>query len=305
MTVLRVLGPVGGPTGRVSAAESVDTRDLLLSLHDIGLKRDERVVLDSVSLDLRRGEILTVIGPNGAGKTCLIRIALGLLAPDRGLRRLAPGLRIGYVPQKFPINPYLPLTVADFLALPGALALPAPDRAAGTGANAPRARWWRGGQRRHAQPGILAALAEVGAEHLLMQPVQALSGGEQQRVLLARALLRQPDLLVLDEPVQGVDLAGQAELYALIRDLRDRHGCGVLMVSHDLHVVMAAADQVLCLNRHVCCTGHPEAVSQHPEYQRLFGLRASSDLAIYTHHHDHHHTLHGDAARCGKDCHHD
>ncbi len=263
--------------------------NLLLSLEKIRWVHDGRAVLDGVDLTLRRGEILTVIGPNGAGKTCLTRIALGLLTPSGGQRWLAPGLRIGYLPQKLRLNPYLPLTVADFLALPGA----------------GNRRWWQRDNAPYRREDILHALAEVGAEHLLMQQAQSLSGGEQQRVLLARALLRRPDLLVLDEPVQGVDLAGQAELYALIRALRDRYGCGVLMVSHDLHVVMAATDQVLCLNGHVCCTGHPEAVSRHPEYHRLFGLRASNDLAIYTHHHDHHHTLHGDAARCGEDCHHD
>lgn len=254
---------------------------VLLRLEDVRWAHEGRQVLDGVDLTLRRGEILTVIGPNGAGKTCLIRIALGLLAATSGQRHIQPGLRVGYMPQKLRLNPHLPLTVADFLALPA------------------------GGERqRFSQDDILRALAEVGAEHLLALPAQSLSGGEQQRVLLARALLRKPELLVLDEPVQGVDLAGQADLYALIRELRDRYGCGVLMVSHDLHVVMAATDQVLCLNGHVCCTGHPEAVSRHPEYQRLFGP-ASRDLAIYTHHHDHHHTLHGDAARCGEGCKHD
>lgn len=254
---------------------------VLLRLEGVRWAHEGRQVLDGVDLTLRRGEILTVIGPNGAGKTCLIRVALGLLTPSAGTRSITPGLRIGYLPQKLRLNPHLPLTVADFLALPPG-----------------------GERRRFRQEEILRALAEVGAEHLLAQPAQSLSGGEQQRVLLARALLRKPELLVLDEPVQGVDLNGQAELYALIRALRDRYGCGVLMVSHDLHVVMAATDQVLCLNGHVCCTGHPEAVSRHPEYQRLFGP-AARDLAIYTHHHDHHHTLHGDAARCGEGCRHD
>lgn len=265
--------------------------ECLLNLQQISWHIDGRSVLDGVDLRLQRGEITTIIGPNGAGKTCLIRIALGLLPASAGTRWLAPNLRIGYVPQRFPINPYLPLTVADFLALPG------PSGQA--------SRWWPAPRQRYAQPDILAALREVGAEHLLLHPALTLSGGEQQRVLLARALLRKPDLLVLDEPVQGVDLSGQNELYALIRRLRERHGCGVLMISHDLHVVMAATDQVLCLNRHVCCTGHPEAVSQHPEYQRLFGTSSSRDLAIYTHHHDHHHSLQGDATDCHAGCTHD
>lgn len=265
---------------------------LLLSLDNMVWTNDRRKVLDGVDLRLHAGEILTIIGPNGAGKTCLIRIALGLLKADHGQRWLAPNLRIGYLPQKLRLNPYLPLTVADFLALPAQ-------------ANADTKAWWQWPASPFDHASISQALDEVGAGHLLSAPAQSLSGGELQRVLLARALLRKPDLLVLDEPVQGVDLAGQAELYALIRTLRDRYNCGVLMVSHDLHVVMAATDRVLCLNGHVCCTGLPETVSQHPEYQRLFGLQASSDLAIYTHHHDHHHTLHGEAAHCDKDCRHD
>ena len=138
----------------------------------------------------------------------------------------------------------------------------------------------------------LAALKEVGAEKVIDSPVQSVSGGEMQRVLLARALLRKPELLVLDEPVQGVDVAGQAELYSLITRLRDRHGCGVLMVSHDLHLVMSTTDQVVCLNRHVCCSGHPEQVSGDPAFVELFGKNAQS-LAIYHHHHDHAHDLHG------------
>jgi zinc transport system ATP-binding protein len=137
-----------------------------------------------------------------------------------------------------------------------------------------------------------AALKEVGAEQVIDSPVQSISGGEMQRVLLARALLREPELLVLDEPVQGVDVAGQAELYSLITRLRDRHGCGVLMVSHDLHLVMSTTDQVVCLNRHVCCSGHPEQVSGDPAFVELFGKNAQS-LAIYHHRHDHAHDLHG------------
>lgn len=269
--------------------------ELLLKLSNISWHIDGRSVLDGVDLSLQRGQITTIIGPNGAGKTCLTRIALGLMPASSGKRWLAPNLRIGYVPQRFPLNPYLPLTVADFLALPGPSGQPS------------RFSWlrWPAPRQKYSQGEILSALREVGAEHLLSHAALTLSGGEQQRVLLARALLRKPDLLVLDEPVQGVDLAGQNELYALIRKLRDRHGCGVLMVSHDLHVVMAATDQVVCLNRHVCCTGHPEAVSKHPEYQRLFGASGGRDLAIYTHHHDHHHSLQGDATDCDTGCKHD
>jgi zinc transport system ATP-binding protein len=243
---------------------------LLLQLDHIALTRDGRPVLQDVNLTLRAGEILTVIGPNGAGKTCLVRIALGLLAPDRGTRHVQDGLRVGYMPQKLGLNEALPLDVQRFLTLthPGLAA-----------------------EKLH------AALAETGVAHALHTPVGRLSGGELQRVLLARALLREPQLLVLDEPAQGVDLTGQEELYALISAVRTQHGCGVLMVSHDLHLVMAATDHVLCLNRHVCCEGHPESVSAHPEYQRLFGLQGGKGLAVYSHRHDHHHDAHGEVCK--------
>lgn len=242
----------------------------LLQLDHIGLSRGGRPVLQDVSLTLRAGEIVTVIGPNGAGKTCLVRIALNLLAPDQGQRCVKEQLRIGYMPQRLGLNEALPLDVQRLLTLvrPGL------------------------GQRE-----LQAALDEVGAARVLRTPVARLSGGELQRVLLARALLREPELLVLDEPAQGVDITGQEELYTLIAAVRARRGCGVLMVSHDLHLVMAATDHVLCLNRHVCCEGHPESVSAHPEYQRLFGVQGAQGLAVYSHHHDHHHDSHGEVCK--------
>ena len=237
----------------------------LIQLEDVGVAFSGQPVLQQVQLALRAGEIVTLIGPNGAGKTTLVRTVLGLLKPDSGTVRRKPRLRIGYMPQKLHVDATLPLSVLRFLRL-----VPGVDRAA-----------------------ALAALAEVGAEQVIDSPLQSISGGELQRVLLARALLREPELLVLDEPVQGVDVAGQAELYRLITQLRDRHGCGVLMVSHDLHLVMSATDQVVCLNRHVCCSGHPEQVSNDPAFVELFGQDAKS-LAIYHHHHDHSHDLHGE-----------
>jgi zinc transport system ATP-binding protein len=224
-----------------------------------------RSILDRVSLSVHSGEIVTVIGPNGAGKTVLVRAILGLVRPAAGAVHRRPGLRIGYTPQRLHIDPVLPLSVARFLTLGG-------------------------GRRRGA---VEAALAETGVGHVIDAPVQRISGGEFQRVLLARALIRDPELLVLDEPVQGVDVGGQASLYRLITRLRERRGCGVLMVSHDLHLVMASTDQVVCVNHHVCCTGHPEAVLRDPAYLELFGPEVARDVAVYVHDHDHVHDAAG------------
>ena len=226
----------------------------------VGLTIGGNRILDNISFELGEGRITTLIGPNGAGKTSLIRIILGLQKATSGRVELAPGIRIGYMPQKLVIDHSLPLSVRGFLGL----------------AERNRER-------------IAAALEQVAVGHLIDHPMAHLSGGETQRVLLARALLRRPGLLVLDEPVQGVDINGQAALYKLIGQIRDTTGCGILMISHDLHLVMAATDEVLCLNHHMCCQGTPEAVSTTPEFTELFGLRT----ALYTHHHDHEHSLHG------------
>ncbi|MFZ5789876.1 MAG: zinc ABC transporter ATP-binding protein ZnuC [Pseudomonadota bacterium] len=229
-------------------------------------------ILDAVDLSVAAGEIVTLIGPNGAGKTTLVRVVLGLLAPSAGRVRRRPDLKIGYMPQRFELPDTLPITVERFLSLAGRV-----DRAM-----------------------IADALREVGAQRLLGSAMQSLSGGELQRVLLARALVREPELLVLDEPVRGVDVSGQAELYDLIAQIRRSRGCGVLMVSHDLHLVMAATDRVICLNHHVCCAGRPETVSEHPEYLALFGAGAAERIAFYTHHHDHEHGLAGEIVAQGE-----
>ena len=238
--------------------------EVLLSAENLGYSMRGHKVLDGVSLQLHANEIITLIGPNGAGKTTLVRILLNLIKAKEGKVYRKPGLKIGYVPQIMRIDPVLPLRVRDFLLSAG----------------------------RFEEASLTRVLEEVQVPHLLASPVQILSGGEYQRVLLARALLRQPDVLVLDEPAQGVDIIGQTALYRTVKNIRDRHGCGVLMVSHDLHLVMASADQVVCLNEHICCTGHPDDVSAHPEYLKIFG-QAMEGLAPYSHHHDHSHDAHG------------
>jgi len=245
--------------------ESEDTAGPLIEARGLTVRFGGTAVLDAVDLSVAPGEIVTLIGPNGSGKTTLARAVLGLLTPDAGTVAHPDDISIGYVPQQVQIDSTLPLTVERFIRLGGAA-----DDAA-----------------------VKSALEEVGVARLMGAPVHGLSGGEMRRVLLARALLRAPDLLVLDEPGAGVDVTGQAELYELIRTLRDRHGCGVLLISHNLHLVMAATDKVVCLNRHVCCAGAPESVTRNPEYLALFGDQAAAALAVYTHHHDHAHDLDG------------
>jgi len=232
----------------------------LIEGHGIVVRHGTRRILDGIDIVVAPGEIVTLIGPNGAGKTTLVRVLLGLQKPDAGSLRRRAGLRLGYLPQRLAVDPSLPITVRRFLELTVTRGV-----------------------------AVEALLDEVGAARAVSQQLSQLSGGELQRVLLARALGRRPELLVLDEPVQGVDFAGQIELFKLIARLRDERGCGILMVSHDLHLVMSATDRVLCLNQHLCCSGAPEAVSRHPEYLRLFGPRAAAELAVYTHHHDHSH----------------
>ncbi|WKW49877.1 ATP-binding cassette domain-containing protein [Rhodomicrobium lacus] len=241
----------------------------LLQAGDISISFHGKPVLENVSIALHEGEIVTLIGPNGAGKTTLARALLGLAAPTSGHVLRRTGLTVGYVPQRFPVERIMPLSVRRFMHL-------------NTGVSKERA---------------LECLAETGAASLTDAQMTDLSGGEFQRVLLARALARAPDLLVLDEPARAVDFAGAAQLYDLIAAIRARRRCGVLLISHDLHVVLGASDRVVCLNRHICCEGVPQHVAAHPEYMRLFGPEAAASLGIYGHRHDHSHSLSGDV--CG------
>lgn len=248
----------------------------LVSINNINLHIGHQTILQAISFDIQAKEIITVIGPNGAGKSSLVKLISGLTQPTSGEVIRKPGLRLGYVPQKLHLDKSLPLKVSRFLSLANVSKTACND-----------------------------ALTTLNIEHLATKQMHNLSGGELQRVLLARAVARKPDLLLLDEPLQGVDVNGQVELYRLIAQLRDQLHCAILMVSHDLHLVMAQTDSVLCLNRHICCHGRPESVSQHPEYLKLFGRKTAEEIAVYTHHHDHHHAIDGDVEQCNSECHHD
>ena len=234
---------------------------ILIEAQGIAVSQGRTQVLDGVSLSVSRGEIVTIVGPNGSGKSTLLRALIGALKPNQGKVRRAEGLRIGYVPQKLHIDPSLPMTVRRFLDLP----------------------------HRVAEDEALSALDRAGVAGVVHRQMSDLSGGQFQRVLLARAILIDPDILMLDEPTQGLDQPGQAAFYRQIEDVRARLGCAVLMVSHELHVVMSASDRVICLNGHICCEGTPEVVRAAPAYRELFGTGTGGALALYRHEHDHGH----------------
>ncbi len=246
----------------------------LVSIAGLNVRLGGNTVLHHVDFTISPGEIVTIVGPNGSGKSTLLRAIIGAIRPTSGKVTRTPGLRIGYVPQKLHIDPTLPMTVRRFLDLPA----------------------------RVGEADAAHALEEAGAGALAHRQMAGLSGGQFQRVLLARALLNKPDLLILDEATQGLDQPGSAAFYQKIAEVRDHLGCAVLMVSHELHVVMAASDRVVCLNGHICCQGEPEHVASAPEYRALFGTGTGGALALYrhehghSHDHDHHHHDHGEAA---------
>lgn len=233
----------------------------LISVKNLSVAYGANTVLRGVSLDLEAGEIVTIVGPNGSGKTSLLRAIIGAVAPAGGNISRKSGLKIGYVPQRLHIDQTLPITVERFMSLT--------DRVT--------------------RKACQAALDAAGVPDLLKRQMSQLSGGQFQRVLLARALLNRPDVLLLDEATQGLDQPGSAAFYRQIEAVRNDTGCAVLMISHDLHVVMSASDRVICLNGHVCCEGTPAVVASAPEYRALFGAGTGGALALYRHEHDHDH----------------
>lgn len=249
-------------TGSVATGEATPG-GVALRLEGVGVDIEGRTLLDRIDLTIRTEEVVTLVGPNGGGKSTLLKVAVGDVSIARGDVWRRPGLTIGYMPQKLAIDSTMPISVRRFVQL-GA----APDAGMDL---------------------VEATLDRVGALRLADKQMHWLSGGETQRALLARALIRAPDVLVLDEPTQGLDQGGAAMFYRLIDEVRRETGAAVLLASHDLHVVMAASNRVLCVNGHICCQGAPEHVSSHPEYKALFGPVEAESFALYHHHHDHRH----------------
>jgi len=233
----------------------------LIQLNNCGILRNHKWLVRGVSLKVDRGQIVTLIGPNGSGKSTTAKIALGILRPDEGSNIVLNNLKISYVPQKLSIDWSLPLRVIDFMNL----------------------------IEKHSQETLMDTLTLAGIKHLLHEDVRNLSGGEFQRLLMARAIAKEPEFLVLDEPVQGVDYAGEIALYQIIQDIRKTLHCGILLISHNLHVVMSQTNHVICLNGHICCSGEPQSIVKDPEYIKLFGENMDPTLAFYQHQHDHHH----------------
>ncbi len=239
-------------------------KNILVKLNNVGIQQNDKWLVKGVSLEVEKGKIVTLIGPNGSGKSTTAKIALGIYKNIEGKVEKFTN-NVGYVPQKISIDWTLPLRVKDFMVLTDNIKDELIDE----------------------------ALSLTGVIHLKEKNLGNLSGGEFQRVLLARAISKKPELLVLDEPVQGVDFTGEIALYELIKKISEKLNCGILLISHDLHTVMSATDHVVCLNGHVCCSGSPKDVARNNEYKALFGEQASQTLSVYEHKHDHEHSIDG------------
>ena len=246
----------------------MDQKKLLVKLENAGVFRSSKWLVRGISLEINQGEIVTLIGPNGSGKTTTAKMILNILNTDEGLVT-GKAKKMAYVPQKINIDWTMPLRVIDFMKITNSL--------------------------NNTQ--INESLSMTGVDKLLYNQIHSLSGGEFQRVLIARAIAKKPDLLVLDEPVQGVDFNGEIALYNLIKEISVNLNCGILLISHDMHFVMSTTDHVICLNGHICCSGSPSNVVKNPEYIKLFGQHNSETLSYYQHQHDHSHNHDGSISK--------
>ena len=238
----------------------------LITVENLSVKYGTNFVLKKINLEIKSGEIVTIVGPNGSGKTSLLKAIIGAVQPADGKITIKSKLKIGYIPQRLNFDTTLPITVERFMTLTEKV-----DKST-----------------------YKSALETAGVPEILRSQMSSLSGGQFQRVLLARALLGAPEILILDEATQGLDQPGSAAFYRQIEQVRQNTGCAVLMISHDLHVVMSASDRVICLNGHVCCSGSPSDVAKNNEYKALFGEQAAQTLSIYEHNHDHVHSHEGE-----------
>jgi len=246
----------------------MDQNKLLVKLENAGVYRSSKWLVRGISLEINQGQIVTLIGPNGSGKTTTAKMILNILNTDEGLVK-GNANKMAYVPQKINIDWTMPLRVIDFMKITSSL--------------------------NNTQ--IIEFLVMTGVDKLLYNQIHSLSGGEFQRVLIARAIAKKPDLLVLDEPVQGVDFNGEIALYNLIKEISVNLNCGILLISHDMHFVMSTTDHVICLNGHICCSGSPSNVVKNPEYIKLFGEHNSETLSYYQHQHDHSHDHDGSISK--------
>jgi len=231
-------------------------------LKSISLSLNNQQILKNINLELKKGEITTLIGPNGGGKTSIARILIGILKASSGEVFISKNAKIGYMPQKLEIEKTIPLRVIDFLNLSSTA---------------------------EAMARLEGMAKKLCIENILEKSIHKISGGELQKALLVKTLINNPDILVLDEPTQYMDIAAQAEFYQVIEEIREQKNCAILIISHDLHIVMQKTNQVVCINRHICCEGSPESINNHPEYLSLFGKDKIDNITIYSHHHDHKH----------------
>ena len=233
----------------------------LISAKNVSVLKHQKSILDNIDIQINKNDFITIIGPNGAGKTMLLKCLMGFYKPTSGRIERKEKLKIGYMPQSISIINTMPITVKDFITV----------------------------RKEYDDISLNKVITEVNIGEIVYKQLSVLSGGEMQRVLLARSLLNNPDLLILDEPAQNLDISGQLNFYKLIQEIYSKRDISILMVSHDLHLVMVSTKKVLCLYKHICCSGEPQQIAKDPEFLSMFGKDMANMMSIYQHSHDHNH----------------